>query len=141
MERKFLLPPHEVRFTEPADVEKYGDGWYVYDELAWVTKAARDLVPIELEIGAPLTTAMDGFRESSVFGDNVAAWLAVRAAGKDVAWADFQPAIMLAEWRQQPLPDLGKGTAEDLGQADSAPTSSGTTAMDTVSLPIMPPVE
>lgn len=145
MDRNFLLPPHEVRFTEPADVEKYGADWYVYDELAIVTRPARELVPIELEIGAPLTTAMDGFRESSVFGDSVAAWLAVRAAGKDIAWADFEPAIMLAEWRQQPMPQSiaswnipGKEAAEDSAPADSAPTTTATESMDIVRLPTMP---
>jgi hypothetical protein len=130
MNRESLRPPVEFRFTEPRDAERYGSDWYVYDELKLVTQPARVLVPLELEIGAPLAMAMDGFRDDSVFGESVAAWLALYFAGKYVPWADFQPAIMLAEWR---LVDPGKAPAED-----SAPISTGTTPTDTVSLPTLP---
>jgi hypothetical protein len=139
--RDSLIEPLQVRFTEPEDIEKYGADWYVYDELMFVTKPARELIPLEMEIGAPLATVMDGVRESSVFGDTAAAWLAMRAAGQAVPFAEFNPIIMLAQWRKMPKGEPGKAPAEDSAPADSAPTSTGTPATDVVTLPTSPPVE
>lgn len=138
MDRDSLLKPMEVRFTEPADIERYGAGPYIYDELAIVTLPAKVLVPLELEIGAPLVTAMDGFRESSVFGDSVAAWLALHFSGTHVPWPDFQPAIMLAEWRTVKEGAPGKAPAVDSVPADSPPSESLLLPMDTVVLPSLP---
>jgi hypothetical protein len=136
-----LMKPLQVRFTEPDDVAAYGDDWYLYDELALVTRPARELMALEMEIGAPLTTVMDGVRESSIFGDTAAAWLAMKAAGSDVPFARFNPVIMLAEWRVLPVAEPGKAPAEDSAPADSALTSTGTASGDTVVLSSTPPVE
>lgn len=139
MNRDSLIGPMELRFTEPDDVERYGEGPYVYDELAIVTQPAKVLVPLELEIGAPLASAMDGFRESSVFGDSVAAWLALHFAGKHIPWPEFTPAIMLADWRvAPPKDDQGKASAEASDPATSPEPASAVSSMDTVSLPTMP---
>lgn len=125
-----LIGPMEVRFTEPADVEKYGADWYTYDELAIVTRPARELVALEMELGVPLASVLDGFRASTVLGDLAAAWLAYRAAGNALPFAEFNPAIMLAEWRKV-----------DLGKEPSSPPVSDTPAPDVVRLPTSPPAE
>jgi hypothetical protein len=138
MNKESLLKPMEVRFTEPADIERYGADWHTYDELAIVTQPAKVLVPLELEIGAPLVVAMDGFRESSVYGDSVAAWLALHFEGTHVPWPDFQPAIMLAEWRTKPDVEPGKAPAAVSDPADSSPSADTQPSMDTVALPSMP---
>jgi hypothetical protein len=131
--RDHLLTPMEFRFTEPRDTEKYGNGWRLYDELAIVTCPARVLLPLELEMGVSISTVMEGMRQDSVLGDTGAAWLALHFNGEHVPWADFDPCIMLAEWRQA---ESGKLPAEE-----SAPTSTDTAPTDTVSLPTMPAVE
>lgn len=128
-----LIAPMEFRFTEQRDTEKYGNGWRLYDELAIVTTPARALLPLELEMGISISTIMQGMREDSVLGDTGAAWLALRMAGEAVPWDTFDPCIMLAEWRQA---SEGKAPAEE-----SAPTSTDTAPMETVSLPTMPVVE
>jgi hypothetical protein len=114
MNKESLLKPMEVRFTEPADIERYGADWHTYDELAIVTQPAKVLVPLELEIGAPLVVAMDGFRESSVYGDSVAAWLALHFV------------------------EPGKAPAAVSDPADSSPSADTQPSMDTVVLPSMP---
>lgn len=160
MNKKALLAPLQVRFTEPADVELYGDDWFTYDELMLVTTPARDLMRLEAQLGLPLVDVMAGVRASSVLGDTAAAWVALHQAGRDVPWESFTPAIMLAEWRKAPEPvadedpkdpgvvslptpeDLVSEAPEFLETApDSAPTSSDTAPVDTVVLPIMPEAE
>src|SRR3982751_5295612 len=97
--RQSLIAPMEVRFVEPDDVENYGGEWFTYDELAIVTTPAKKLIEWESEIGSSLANVMDGFRQSSVFGDTVAAWLAFVMAGRAIRFDQFTPMIMLAEWR------------------------------------------
>lgn len=89
----------EFRFGTDEDRAAYGDGWLAYDEAALIRRPARDLMRFEGEIGAPLVDVLNGVRSDSVFGDTCAAWLALRLAGGDVAFADFSPTIMLTEWR------------------------------------------
>jgi hypothetical protein len=160
MNKKALLAPLQVRFTEPADVEQYGDGWFTYDELALVTTPARDLMRLEAELGVPLVDVMRGVRESSVLGDTAAAWVALRQSGADIAFEGFSPAIMLAEWRKAPEPaadedpkdhgavylptpeDLAAEAPEFLETApDPTPIYSDTAPADTIVLPIMPVAE
>jgi hypothetical protein len=158
MDKTALLKPLQIRFTEPADIEAYGDDWHTYDELDLVTRPARDLIRLEAEIGITLVDAMRGVREDSALGNTVCAWLAVRAGGSNVAFAEFSPAIMLAQWRTRPedeeVPkeDLGAvllPTPEDLASEapeflETAPpraaTATGTVPAATVVLQTMPVV-
>lgn len=118
MDKSALLKPMQVRFTEPADVERYGAGWHTYNELAIVTTPARDLIRLEARLGITLVDAMRGMREGSALGDTAAAWLALAFEGSDIPFEDFSPAIMLVEWRPKPEDEDPK---EDLG-AVSLPT-------------------
>jgi len=154
MNKSALLQPLQVRFTEPADVERYGSDWYTYNELVLVTTPARDLVRLEAELGMTLVDMMRGVRESSVLGDTAAAWVAMRQAGSDIPFESFSPAIMLAEWRTAPAVEAPKEpesvslpTPEDLDTEapefletapDPTPISSDTAPAATVVLPIMP---
>lgn len=158
MNRDALLKPLQVRFTEPADADAYGSDWWTYDELALVTMPARDLIPLEAELGITLVDMMSGVRASSVVGDTAAAWIAIRMAGQPLPFDKFSPAIMLAEWRSKPeevetpkedgavsLPtpeDLATDTPEFLETApDPTPIYSVTAPADSVVLPIMPAAE
>lgn len=89
----------EFRFQEEADIERFGVDWHLYDEQAIVRSNARELMRLEGEIGAPLVDVLNGVRQDSVFGDTCAAFLALRMGGNDVKFAEFEPAIMLTEWR------------------------------------------
>jgi hypothetical protein len=156
MDKDALLKPLQVRFTQPADIERYGGGWHTYDELALVTTPARDLMRLEARLGITLVDMMRGVRESSVLGDSAAAWVALQQEGSDLPFEDFSPAIMLAEWRTKPEdeqgPKDGTGepslpTPEDLVSGapefseteyapETGPAATGPGA--TVVLPIMP---
>jgi hypothetical protein len=133
--REQALRPLQVRFTEPADVEEYGDGWFTYDELAILTTSARELIEIEQQIGVALPRVLDSIRAEQVFGDLASAWIAVRASGNPVPFDRFSPMIMLADWRIRPDDET-----ESPGKS-SPPGTGGSGQPDTVSLPIMPPVE
>jgi hypothetical protein len=127
MEKDAVLEPMEVRFTEPADVEKYGAAWHRYDELALISLPARELIKLESEIGSPLIDVMRGFRRDSGFGLLAASWLAVRT----VPFDQFNPVVMLAEWRiAEKDVDAGKGSDPDV----STDTPSTTPKPDTVVL-------
>lgn len=117
----------EFHFTAPDDVAKYGERWFRYDETEIIKKSARDLINLEAQIGAPLADVLNGVRADSIFGDTCAAWMALRAAGVDVAFRDFSPAIMLAEWR----------LVEDEVDAGKASTPETDTSPDAVSPPIV----
>jgi hypothetical protein len=122
------LNPVEFRFSDPADVEKYGDRWFRYSELEIMRLPARELIELEGMLGMPIPDMMNGMRMSSILGDTAGAWLGVRAVDEKLAgdFDSFNPITMLIEWR--PAVDEGK---------DQAPTESAT-APDA---PATPPVE
>lgn len=135
MKPSSLLGPLRVRFTQPEDIAIYGDGWFVYSERDITRKPARELVEIEQQIGVPLIDAMNDLRRSSVFGDLVGAWIAVREHDPKLAgeFEDFSPLIMFAEWEEVPK-DEGKGEGE-------TPLSRPPTMMPTHVLQTLPVVE
>jgi hypothetical protein len=152
-----LLQPLRVRFTDPQDVELYGDRWWVYDERTFTRLPARTLMAYETEIGAPLADMMTGVRASSAWGDMTAVWVALKLAlGDDApAYAEFNPITMMIEWEPVPAEDLEPGkdetpaaSLEPGGRATDAPSGPvqvldaplqpPTSPTDTVSLPIMP---
>lgn len=146
MDKDSVLRPIQVRFTEPADVEAYGDGWHTYDELQMITLPARVLIPLENEIGVPLPEVMTGVRVSSVFGDTAAAWLALRFEGHAVPFAEFNPVITLATWRRKPAEAEAPGKDEEPTPESADPPApapspiqvNSSDPLDIVSLPIMP---
>ena len=131
-----FLKPLRFRFTEPADIKKYGRSWHVYDESDWARRPARELTQYEAEIGIPLADVMTGVRQSSAFGDMAATWLALKLEGRDIPFEDYNPIVMTIDWEVRPEEDeVGKEEGSALA------SESGTEQTDTVSLPIMPPTE
>lgn len=112
MHDRELLPALRVKFTDPADVATFGEGWFIYDERALVRKPARELIAIEEETGLAMPQAMNEMRRSSVLGDLFGAWVAVREHDPKLAgpFEDFSPLVMLLEWERVPEDaEAGKG--------------------------------
>lgn len=105
---KALLKPFRLQFTAPADVEKYGDGWYVWDEAVVLALPARELIVIEREIVIDLrlrlVDAIQSCRNDGVAGELACSWIAVRLADPNLAGAlaDYNPAVKAIEWEQIP---------------------------------------
>lgn len=120
----------EFRFQAPDDIDAYGADWHRYDERAILAMPAQTLIRMEAALGAPLTDVMNGVRESSVFGDTCAAWIALRLEGKSPdRFTDFSPAIMISEWREHQEAEV-----EEPGKA---PTPETDTATASASPPIV----
>jgi hypothetical protein len=133
MQKHEALPPIEMRFTEPEDVKKYGDGWFTYDERDLVMRSARELMLIEHGLGVGLFDVFNGVRARTVLGDTAAAWIAVREQDPELAgeFNDFNPVAMLIEWRAKrggkapepeatPEPPDSSSTPETSDRTDSA---------------------
>jgi hypothetical protein len=120
MEKHEALPAIEMKFTDPADVEKFGEDWYTYDEKSLITRPARELMVMEHALGIGLFDVMNGVRARTVLGDTAAAWIAVREKDPELAgdFNEFNPVTMLIIWR-------GKGKApaapEDLPDPELTP--------------------
>ena len=109
MDKDSLLDDMEVQFA-PEDHEKYGAGWYTYSELAIATMRAHDLMELEALFKVPIPAIMDAFRKDATYANLACAWL---ACGRPGEWKDFNPMIMLAEWRTKEVEvDAGKSPAE-----------------------------
>lgn len=145
------LPPVWFRFTDEEDQGKYGNRWFKYDEGAILRKRARDQVALETDLGMPLVSVMNGFRDSTTLGDLAVAWLGVHETDPARAgdFDDFNPVTGLIQWsgddpepgpkdeEPEPTPppeDNGYPTAGSSGNMTSAMTA-------TVALPVMPTVE
>ena len=76
MDRDALLPPMRFRFTHPEDVAKYGDGWFVYDELGILSRPGRTNIKAEATIGSPLADVMRAFRVNHPAAKIFVAWIA-----------------------------------------------------------------
>ncbi len=113
----------QFRFTEPADVQTYGDRWWVYDEAAIVRRPARELVKLEVEIGMALPAVINQMRDDLVMGTLAGTWLAIRLADPDIAgpFDVYSPVVLLTEWSKVPEPDEPKA---DLDPLDPTPETS-----------------
>lgn len=123
----FILKPWRVRFTDPDDVAKYGDRWWLYDESAIMRLPVDELRAIEAQIyPVRLKHAMLDSREDGITGDLVAVWVSMRmAADPDhpaPAFAEFTPRIMLAEWQRVPDGEVDPGAP----LAEAPPSSEST---------------
>lgn len=144
------LPAIRFRFTDPDDVEKYGDRWFVFDEGDILRRPARKLIEIEAELGLAIVNAFNGFRASTTLGDLCAAWIAVRDADADLAGSfdDFNPLIMTIVWEE--VKAEGKDEAEtpatpepaaSISQTEEPPPLPISEMTPSVALPVMPVVE
>lgn len=132
MDKDSLLDDMEVQFA-PEDQEKYGAGWHTHSELAIASMRGRELMELEALFGVPMPAIMDAFRKDATYANLACAWL---ACGRPGEWKDFNPMIMLAEWRTKETEvDAGKSPAEqsasELGVPATAPEAFG-------ALPITP---
>jgi hypothetical protein len=118
------LDPLEFRFTDPQDAARYGDGWYLYDEAAFLRLRARDLIAIEGQLGTSMVAVMNGMRASTTLGDTAASWLAVRAVSPSAAgeFDDFNPITNLIEWREAE----GKAEAPEVTEPEPVPEQPDT---------------
>jgi hypothetical protein len=98
------LGPMEFRFTDPDDIGKFGEGWFIFSEGDLLRKPARELIELETELGMPIVHLMNGFRAGTVLGDTAAAWYGVRAMDPARAgeFDAFNPISMMIEWRAAP---------------------------------------
>lgn len=127
----FVLAPLRVRLTDPADVERYGDRWWVFDEAAVLRLPTDELIAIERQIyPTRLKAALDDNRVEGILGELIALWIAMRiAADPDhpaPKFADFKPLIALAEWERVPDGEVDPGVPLD--EAPSSSTSTESTA-------------
>jgi len=118
------LDPLEFRFTDPQDAAKYGDGWYLYDEAAFLRLRARALIELEGTLGMSMVAVMNGMRASTTLGDTAATWLALRAVNPELAgeFDDFNPVTNLIEWREVE----GKAEAPEVTEPEPVPEQPDT---------------
>lgn len=105
-----LAKPHRFRFTEPADVKAYGDGWHLYDEAQIVRLPARQLMRLETEVGRPVVDVIDLFRADYTFGRLAGTWIALHLEDPALAgpFAGYEPVVMLLDFEQvEPEEDMG----------------------------------
>lgn len=114
MRAESVWPPLEFRFTEPEDVEKYGDRWYKYSERDLIRMPGRDLIALESDLGMSVVDVMNGVRTSAVVGDLAAAWISIRNTDPALAgeFDDFNPMALTIEWRSWTGQGKEQGTTE-----------------------------
>jgi hypothetical protein len=95
-----LMAPTKFRFVDEADVAKYGGGWWVWNEIELTRLPARDIIALEEAVDMPLVSVIRSVRQGTTSGVLAAMWIAMHRGGHDAAWADFNPAALLAEWRE-----------------------------------------
>jgi hypothetical protein len=107
-----LTVPQRFRFTDEADVATYGGDWWVWDEVELTRLPAREIIALEEVVGMPLVAVIQGSHRNTTRGTLAAMWIAMHRGGHDVAWADFNPAALLAEWAEVPA-ETPLGSGED----------------------------
>lgn len=127
MDEKALLSPMEVEFTAPADVKRWPGQWrYAEEEI--VRMPALVLADWEDEMNMKIISIFQGLRVDGVRATLGAAWLALKMAGEDVAWADFTPTILLTDWT---------AVVQDEGKVSTDEEATGLVP-DSVTLPGLP---
>jgi hypothetical protein len=122
-----LWPPMRFQFTDADDVAAYGDGWWVWDEVAVSRLKGRELVALEEAVDMPLLTVLEGLRGRTTLANMAAMWIALHRGGHKVAWADFNPVVFATPWEPVPAAPLDSGAAP-------APDSGSSTAPSTESV-------
>ncbi len=94
------LPPVRFRFAEE-DRERYGDGWWDFDEAKLLRLRSRELIAIDDALRDELGMNMLGILQAFLLGDTRGAlgvmWMARRMGGVDEPLAEFDPLPHLAE--------------------------------------------
>jgi hypothetical protein len=118
-----ILRPLRFRFQDADDVERFGDGWHVYDEGRIVRLPARELVALEIELGMPIVGVVQGMRTESVLGYLAGTWLALRMEDPALAgrFDDYTPIAMLIVWDR--IPD-DEPKADMSGPLEPTPSES-----------------
>lgn len=104
----------------PADAEKYGvDGWQVIDAADWEQMPASEIDAFEREMGWSVMLAFEYARAFRASGQRAVMWLALRKQGRDIAYADFDPATLSTQY----LPvEEGDASPPDGSTEPSAPS-------------------
>lgn len=122
------------RFGDDTDVGQFGDGWFEWDEPALAQLRMREQIALEEVVGMPLLDIIGGLRKSGILATAAAMWIALHRAGRKVAWDDFNPVVLAAEWEGAPAdpldptvsPDSGGDPAPDSGSSSPPPAESAT---------------
>lgn len=127
MQQLQLMGPRKFRFVDEADVATYGDGWWVWNEVELTRLPAREIIALEDAVGMPLVVVIRHARLGMTSGVLAAMWIAMHRGGHDADWDDFNPAALLAEWREvsyeRPL-DSGEDPAPDSDSSTPRPGSA-----------------
>lgn len=130
MRSRSALKPYRFRFTDEADVARFGDGWYVYDESAIVRMPARQQMRIEAALGEglKLVQVMEDFANDGIMGRLGATWIGVHLADPAVAgdFDKYEPLVFLINFELVEDPK-----ADVTGPLDPTPTGSSPTTPDT----------
>lgn len=127
-ESLMLSSPRRWRFTEPADVEAYGDQWWRWDPAAVSRLPARQLIAIEEAIDIPWVTVIAAQRARTTLGVLAALWISMQQAGTTVPWGEFNPLVFTTEWEdieEAPL-DFGGDPTTDSDSSPAPATESAT---------------
>lgn len=104
-----LMPPFSFRFAEGEDQEKYGDGWYTFDESKLTEMRGRELLAAETQLraglGLTMFEAVQDFKRGGIAGALAVMWLALWQAGNAPDLADFNPLVMVGETRMGKAPE------------------------------------
>lgn len=130
---KTFMKPLRIRFTHPDDIEKYGAGWYVYDEHRIADLPGRELAALESELGGhAMPDILNAFREGQAMGDLWAFWLALKMTSPDACppFNEFDVHTMLADTEAVPDDELGKDSP-----APVSPDTQSSQNLTVVALP------
>jgi len=90
------------RFTDPADVARFGGDWIVWDEEPALRLPARAIVQLEVELGVRLGRVIALARINDTMANLAAIWLSIRAKDPDAAgpFGDFDVQVYFTEWEE-----------------------------------------
>jgi hypothetical protein len=117
-----LLSPLRFRFTEPADVQRYGGEWHIYDEAALMRLPAQEQIDLEEKTNTPLVTVIRSFRKDGTLGMLAATWIALHLEDPDLAgpFPAYAPTVHFTDWERVPA---GEAKAALRGPFDETPST------------------
>lgn len=130
-----LLTPHEVRLQHPDDVREYGEGPWIYDEMALLSLPAKELIALERMLDMSIPVLMARVRADWTDAKLAATWLARRmtTGDKRLGFIGFTPLVHLSSWTPRPIEGVDDVAAGEGGtpldpSAEEASDSSPETA-------------
>jgi hypothetical protein len=120
-----LLRPLRFRFTEAADIQRYGGDWHVYDEAAIMRLDAREQMRLEEQIDASLVWVIRSFRTDGTLGLLAATWLALRLEDPDLPgpFESYTPLVHFADWETVPDEESKASVAGPFDPTPSTPSA------------------